>query len=121
MPYIYNTPEDQRAMLDAIGVASIEELFASIPSDMRLGRPLEIPPAMSELELTQHMSALAANNVHAGQKVCFLGCGSYDHFVPAVVDEIASRGEFYTSYRIPNAYHAPHWPRRFQCQSLRRR
>jgi glycine dehydrogenase subunit 1 len=50
------------------------------------------------MELTQHMSGLAARNVHAGQKVCFLGGGSYDHFIPAVVDEIAGRGEFYTSY-----------------------
>jgi len=98
MPYIYNTPEDQQAMLAAIGAASIEELFAMIPADMRLSRPLEIPPALSEMELTQHMSGLAARNVHAGQKVCFLGGGSYDHFIPAVVDEIASRGEFYTSY-----------------------
>ena len=98
MPYLYNTPEDQRAMLDAIGAASIDELFASIPRELRLERPLAIPPAMSELELTQHMNALAAKNAHPGEKVCFLGGGSYDHFVPAVVDEIASRGEFYTSY-----------------------
>ncbi|MEX2317942.1 MAG: aminomethyl-transferring glycine dehydrogenase subunit GcvPA [Pirellulales bacterium] len=98
MPYLYNTPDDQRAMLEAIGAASLEELFAAIPADMRLGRPLAIPPALSELELTQHMGALAAKNVHAGQKVCFLGGGSYDHFIPAVVDEIAGRGEFYTSY-----------------------
>ncbi len=98
MPYIYNTPEDQRAMLEAIGARSLDELFAMVPAELRLGRPLAIPPALSELELTQHMTALAAKNVHAGEKVCFLGGGSYDHFVPAVVDEIAGRGEFYTSY-----------------------
>src|SRR5262245_41757080 len=98
MPYLYNTPEDQAAMLAAIGVRSLEELFAMVPAEFRLGRPLEIPPAMSELELTQHMAALAAKNAHAGNKVCFLGGGSYDHFVPAVVDEISGRGEFYTSY-----------------------
>jgi glycine cleavage system P protein (glycine dehydrogenase) subunit 1 len=98
MPYLYNTPEDQAAMLAAIGVRSLEELFAMVPADLRLRRPLDIPPAMSELELTQHMAALAAKNAHAGNKVCFLGGGSYDHFVPAVVDEIAGRGEFYTSY-----------------------
>ncbi len=98
MPYTFNTPEDQQAMLDAIGAASIKELFAPIPEDLRLKRPLEIPPAMGELELTQHMQALAAKNEHAGTKTCFLGGGSYDHFVPAVVDAIASRGEFYTSY-----------------------
>jgi glycine dehydrogenase subunit 1 len=98
MPYIYNTPEDQRAMLEAIGVHSVADLFASIPGEMRLSRELAIPPALSELELTQHMSGLAAKNVHAGQKVCFLGGGSYDHFIPAAVDELAGRGEFYTSY-----------------------
>jgi glycine dehydrogenase subunit 1 len=98
MPYLYNTPEDQQAMLAAIGVGSIEELFAMVPSELRLNRELAIPPAMSEIELTQHMAQLAAKNAHAGSKVCFLGGGSYDHFVPAVVDEIAGRGEFYTSY-----------------------
>lgn len=98
MPYLFNTPEDQQTMLEAIGAASIDELFASIPSELRLARQLEIPSALSELELAQHMSALASKNAHAGDKVCFLGAGSYDHFVPAVVDAIASRGEFYTSY-----------------------
>ena len=98
MPYLYNTPEDQQAMLAAIGAKSIDELFAMVPAELRLNRPLAIPPAMSEIELTQHMTALAAKNAHAGQKVCFLGGGSYDHFMPAVVDEIAARGEFYTSY-----------------------
>jgi glycine dehydrogenase subunit 1 len=76
----------------------LDELFAAIPRNLCLQRPLAIPPAMSELELTQHMTALAARNEHAGSKVCFLGGGSYDHFIPAVVDEIAGRGEFYTSY-----------------------
>lgn len=98
MPYLFNTAEDQQAMLQAIGVASIDVLFASIPAEFRLSRPLCLPPALTELDLTRHMTALAERNSHAGQKVCFLGGGSYDHFVPAVVDAIASRGEFYTSY-----------------------
>ena len=98
MPYLYNTPEDQSAMLAAIGARSIDELFAMIPAHMRLQRPLAIPPALTEIELTQHITALVARNEHAGSKVCFLGGGSYDHFIPAVVDEIAGRGEFYTSY-----------------------
>lgn len=98
MAYFFNTPEDQRAMLQAIGVASLDQLFDLVPSEARLNRPLQLPPALSELELAQHLSQLAGQNVHAGQKVCFLGGGSYDHFVPAVVDAIASRGEFYTSY-----------------------
>ena len=98
MPYFFNTADDQRAMLAAIGAKSLDELFSSIPPELRLQQPLNIPRALGELELTQHMTALAAKNVHAGQKVCFLGGGSYDHFVPAVVDALAGRGEFYTSY-----------------------
>lgn len=98
MPYIYNTPEQQQQMLEAIGVASLEDLFAVIPDSLRLKRPLDVPPALGELELTQHMSALAADNDHAGTHACFLGGGSYDHFIPAAVDVIGSRSEFYTSY-----------------------
>jgi glycine dehydrogenase subunit 1 len=98
MPYLYNTPEDQRAMLEAIGVESIEELFAPIPDELKLARPLDLPAALSELELDSHMRELAAGNAHAGEKACFLGGGCYDHFVPAVVDTISSRSEFYTSY-----------------------
>ncbi len=98
MPYISNTPEDQRAMLATIGLSSIDDLFDSIPAELRLQRPLKIPPALSEMELSAHLMALAARNQPAGEKVCFLGGGSYDHFIPAVVDYVASRGEFYTSY-----------------------
>jgi glycine dehydrogenase subunit 1 len=98
MPYLFNTAEDQQAMLEAIGAASIEELFDLIPEPMRLKRPLSLPPALCEMELTRHLNELAAQNEHAGRKICFLGGGVYDHFVPAVVDAIASRGEFYTSY-----------------------
>ncbi len=98
MSYLLNNAQDQQAMLKAIGAGSLEELMASVPERLRLGRPLNLPPAMSELELTQHLGSLAARNVHAGRAVCFLGGGSYDHFVPAVVDALAARGEFYTSY-----------------------
>jgi glycine dehydrogenase subunit 1 len=85
-------------MLEAIGVNSIDELFSQIPAELRLNRALKIPPALTEVELTSHVGQLAARNVACGQKVSFLGGGSYDHFVPAVVDYVASRGEFYTSY-----------------------
>ncbi len=98
MPYHFNTPADQQEMLQAIGVGSVEDLFAGIPEPLRLQRPLNLPPALSELELTQHMTELAGKNTHAQNAVCFLGAGSYDHFIPAVVDALASRGEFYTSY-----------------------
>ncbi len=98
MPYIPNTTDDQQAMLEAIGVGSLDELFAMVPDELRLGRDLDLPAAMGELELSAHLGRLAAQNTPAGQGACFLGGGSYDHFIPAVVDAIASRSEFYTSY-----------------------
>jgi len=98
MPYLYNTPEDQQAMLAAIGAESIDELFDPIPDALKLARPLDLPPALSEMELDQHLQTLARKNAHTGNSVCFLGGGCYDHFVPAVVDAIGSRSEFYTSY-----------------------
>lgn len=98
MPYVFNTEQDQKEMLAAIGVESIAELFEQIPADLQLNRPLAIPEAMGELELTQHMAGLADRNLDATRMACFLGGGSYDHFIPAAVDTLASRGEFYTSY-----------------------
>jgi len=96
--YLLNTDVDQKAMLERIGVNSIEDLFSPIPTELRLRRSLTIPPALSELELTQHLSALAAKNRSAANAVCFLGGGAYDHFIPTVVDAVAGRSEFYTAY-----------------------
>jgi glycine dehydrogenase subunit 1 len=96
--YLLNTPEDVAAMLARIGAPSVESLFANIPADLRMGRMLNIPPALSEIELTRHMEGLANKNVSASDAVCFLGGGAYDHFIPSVVDAIASRGENYTAY-----------------------
>src|SRR4051794_18203575 len=96
--YLLNTPQDRQKMLAAIGVASVEELFAQVPADLRLKRPLDVPRALTEIELTQHLQELAARNVPAGEAVCFLGGGRYDHFIPAVVDAIAGRSEFSTAY-----------------------
>lgn len=98
MPYNFNTPEDTQAMLSSIGADTVEELFDSIPEALRLRRLLNLPPAMTEIELSQHMGQLADKNLHSQNAVCFLGGGSYDHFIPAAVDALASRGEFYTSY-----------------------
>ncbi len=98
MAYLFNTPEDVAAMLRTIGASSVDELFEQIPPTARFKGKLDIPPAMSELELTQRMSELASQNLSADSSVCFLGGGAYDHFIPAVVDHLASRGEFYTSY-----------------------
>jgi glycine dehydrogenase subunit 1 len=98
MAYILNTPDDVRAMLGAVGLDSLDQLFDVVPEQFRLSRPLAIPPALSELELTSHVGALAAKNQGADARPCFLGGGCYDHFIPAVVDTLASRGEFYTAY-----------------------
>ena len=98
MPYLFNTEAEKQEMLQAVGVDTIDDLFKDIPESLRLNRALDLPPAMGELELTQYMSELAAKNQSPDELVCFLGGGSYDHFIPAVVDTIASRGEFYTSY-----------------------
>jgi glycine dehydrogenase subunit 1 len=98
MSYVLNTPADQEAMLKRIGVDSLDALFDHVPAAIRLKRPLDIPPALSEIELTQHMQKLASRNQAADSTVCFLGGGSYDHFIPAVVDAVAGRSEFYTAY-----------------------
>ncbi len=98
MPYFPNTESDRRAMLEAIGAASIDELFSMIPAELRMTRGLCVPPGLGELELTAHVSELAAQNTSADEAACFLGGGSYDHFIPAVVDMVAARSEFYTAY-----------------------
>src|SRR5438309_6136726 len=98
MSYILNTSADQKEMLHAIGAASIDELFAPIPPAYRMNRPLDVPAAMAEMELTTHFRELAGKNQSADDKSCFLGGGCYDHFIPAVVDAIAGRSEFYTAY-----------------------
>src|SRR5438093_2268685 len=85
-------------MLEKIGAGSIEDLFRPVPDSLRLKRDLEVPPALSEIELTQHLQALAGRNQSADDTVCFLGGGSYDHFIPAVVDAVAGRSEYYTAY-----------------------
>jgi len=85
-------------MLDAIGVESFDELIKDIPHEIRLKGDLKIPPAMSELEVIKHVSALAGKNVNTQDSVSFLGGGAYDHFVPSAVGSLLSRSEFYTAY-----------------------
>ena len=85
-------------MLERIGIRSIDELFESIPKEYRLESLLNLPRGLSEYELTHHLSSLAKKNQSSGDAICFLGGGCYDHFVPAVVDMIASRSEYYTAY-----------------------
>jgi glycine dehydrogenase subunit 1 len=98
LSYVLNTPADQRAMLDAIGVSSLGDLFQAIPEKFRLQRLLKVPEALCELDLQRHTEELAGRNLSADRAVCFLGGGSYDHFIPAVVDAVAARSEYYTAY-----------------------
>jgi len=97
-PFLSLTEEDRVAMLETIGVSSLEELFRDIPQSVRFEGALELEPALSEPELVVHLSELAARNVHTGRELSFLGAGIYDHYVPAVVDAILQRGEFLTAY-----------------------
>ena len=96
--YTSATEADRRAMLDAIGVGSLEDLFADIPEGVRLGRALDLPAGMAEQEVYDHLSSLAARNRHADAEVSFLGAGMYDHYVPALIDSILQRSEFLTPY-----------------------
>lgn len=98
MTYVYNTPEQQREMLATIGVGSVAALFEQIPASLRLDRPLDLPAALTEIELESHVAELAKKNRGNGGRVSFLGGGVYDHFIPAAVDAVASRSEFYTAY-----------------------
>jgi glycine dehydrogenase subunit 1 len=95
MPYAPHTPADRQRMLSALGLASVDALFEDIPAAVR-ANGLDLPPPASELELARRLEELAARN-RVGL-ASFLGAGAYRHHVPAAVDAILSRGEFYTSY-----------------------
>jgi glycine dehydrogenase subunit 1 len=96
--YTSTTDADREEMLAAIGVASIEDLFADIPADLRLKQLLNLGAGLSEQEVYDELRALAGRNVSTEDEVSFLGAGMYDHYVPALVDAITSRSEFLTPY-----------------------
>lgn len=85
-------------MLQTVGVEDLEDLFLDIPEELRLKRELNLGPAMEELQLRRHLQALAARNITTEQMPSFLGAGSYDHLVPAAVEQLLMRSEFYTAY-----------------------
>ena len=95
MAYGPHTPDDRARMLEAIGAASVDELFAAIPASLRASE-LRLPPPESEAELSDRLARLAGLN--RVDLMSFLGAGAYRHFVPAVVDQLLLRGEFYTAY-----------------------
>jgi glycine dehydrogenase subunit 1 len=98
MRYLPLTETDRRAMLGAIGVPSVDSLFRDVPQLARLDGPVDLPPAMGELEVERALGRMAAKNLDAGSAPFFIGAGVYRHHVPASVDHLIQRGEFLTSY-----------------------
>ncbi|MDD2423828.1 MAG: aminomethyl-transferring glycine dehydrogenase subunit GcvPA [Candidatus Cloacimonetes bacterium] len=98
MPYISNTDRDRREMFDKIGVKDFDELIQAIPEKFRVKGGLKLDKAMSELEITNKIKSQTCKNLSCGSVNSFLGAGVYDHFIPAAVDSIVSRPEFYSAY-----------------------
>jgi len=99
MRYIPHTGEDVQRMLQAVGVDSVDDLFATIPEGLRLNRPLDLPEALDEIALERLLGDLAARNAGSADRAAvFLGAGAYAHHVPAAVDQLLLRGEFLTAY-----------------------
>lgn len=98
MVFIPNTDAEREEMLKTIGVDSFDELIADIPESVRLREDLDIPKALSEYEVTKLMKRLAAKNADTDGYLNFLGGGAYDHYVPAAINHILLRSEFYTAY-----------------------
>ena len=97
MSYLSLSDKDKQEMLARTGVGSVDELFCCIPEAVRLKRPLDLPPAQSELELVRTVDAIGRKNAGVGL-LSFLGGGAYDHFIPTVVDYLSARGEFVSPY-----------------------
>ena len=98
MSYVPNTPEDQQAMLATLGLSTLEDLLAPVPENVRLRRPLDLPPALSEPDLKRLLYNMAAKNKNLDSTLSFLGAGTYDHAIPSVVPHLQRRSEFVTSY-----------------------
>ncbi len=98
MPYVPHSPADIRAMLEAMGQASVEALFDHLPDDIRLKAPLDLPAGVTEEEVRRYFTQAAGRNHGMGELVSFLGGGVYDSIIPAVCDTIVSRSEFLTAY-----------------------
>jgi glycine dehydrogenase subunit 1 len=97
MSFIPNTDADRSAMLEAIGVGSVAELFHDVPEEHRFPR-IELPAPLSEQEVLRELGAMSRRNIDCGEAPCFLGAGAYRHFIPSVVDFVVSRSEFATAY-----------------------
>ncbi|HCF72100.1 MAG TPA: aminomethyl-transferring glycine dehydrogenase subunit GcvPA [Syntrophomonas sp.] len=98
MRYTPNSSQVALDMLKDIGLNQIEDLFNDIPQELQLGRELDLGPGMTEMEIKQKLNELAGRNVNVEQMPCFLGAGAYDHYIPAALDQMLMRSEFYTAY-----------------------
>jgi len=95
MPFLTNSDADIKEMLSSIGVENFESLISNIPDSLRFKSKINIPSSISEAEIINHIGSLTKNNKLG---VSFMGGGVYDHYVPAIVDSLLSRSEFYTAY-----------------------
>ena len=106
--FIPHTPAETEEMLKAVGVDSMKDLFKDVPSGHRFPA-LDLPPAMTEMEIMAELQDVAAANESTRELACFLGAGAYNHYIPAAVDSILRRGEFYTAYTPTNPkFHRGH-------------
>jgi glycine dehydrogenase subunit 1 len=96
--FVSLTDADREAMLAAVGVETIDDLFADVPEAVRFRGDLAVEPKLSEPEVVAELERLAERNAHVGAELSFLGAGIYDHYVPAVVDAVLQRGELLTAY-----------------------
>lgn len=96
--YLPHTQAEVKAMLEAIGVKSIDDLFAEIPAELRLNRPLNLPDGLTESETLDEMIELAGMNYGTSEMLSFLGAGIYDHYIPAAINHLLLRGDFFTAY-----------------------
>jgi glycine dehydrogenase subunit 1 len=97
-PYIPISKADEAKMLQVIGVNSVDDLFLDIPENLKFDRPLDLPIHKSEIEIRKIIHKLANKNTSASDKLCFLGGGTYDSYIPSVVPYLISRSEFSTAY-----------------------
>ncbi|WKZ32718.1 MAG: aminomethyl-transferring glycine dehydrogenase subunit GcvPA [Thermodesulfobacteriota bacterium] len=98
MPYIPHTEEDIGKILEAAGASSIDDALSALPANLRSRKPLDVPAGLSEQELLGHLKQLGSRNSTVEDYSSFLGGGAYNHYIPAIVDSLISRSEFYTSY-----------------------
>ena len=97
MAYIPHTESERQEMLAEIGVKHIDDLYEAIPTDVRFP-DLDLPEAVSEMEIIAELQALSEANLDVNHATCFLGAGAYNHYIPSIIDHILRRNEFYTAY-----------------------